>query len=161
MTTDERADDAGDQDAPAGSAVEEEPDAEPAVDVDEGDEDDGDESDSDESDDEPAGEDGDGPDWWHRDHPVFTPLAGFFTGLVTVVLLPGLYAALLSQFFDNGTAADLFPFVAVLLVVPLALMAAQRTRRFGRYMLAGMLLTALVVVAVGALTLWILVQLDS
>ena len=136
MTTDERADDSGEQDPPAEDAVEDDAENE--------------------------GEDGkDAPDWWHRDHPVFTPLSGFFTGLVTVVLVPGLYAALLNQLFESHTAEDLFPFVAVILVVPLALMAAERSRRFGRYMLAGMLLTALVVVAVGALTLWILVQVEG
>lgn len=143
MTTDERADDAGERNAPGGDAVEEEDvdgSAEPA---------------------EAEGEGTGAPNWWHRDHPVFTPLMGFFTGLVTVIVVPGLYAALLSQLFEAHTAEDLFPFVAVLLVVPLALMAFERSRRFGRYMFAGMLLTALVVVAVGALTLWILVQLDG
>ena len=78
-----------------------------------------------------------------------------------MILVPGLYAALLSTLFDNDTAEGLFPFVAVLLVVPIVLITVPRSRRFGRYMLAGMLVTALVVVAVGALTLWILVQLDS
>ncbi len=141
MTTDERADDAGEQDPPAEDAVDD--DAE------------------DGADDEGNDEGKDAPNWWHRDHPVFTPLIGFFTGLVTVVLVPGLYAALLNQLFETHTAEDLFPFVAVILVVPLALMAARRSRRFGRYMLAGMLLTALVVVAVGALTLWILVQVEG
>jgi hypothetical protein len=136
MTTDERADDAGEQDPPAEDAVEEH-----------------------DADDETDGKDA--PNWWHRDHPVFTPLMGFFTGLVTVVLVPGLYAALLSQLFDSHTAEDLFPYVAVLLVIPLVLMAAERSRRFGRYMLLGMLLTAVVVVAVAALTLWILVRLDG
>ncbi len=141
MTTDERSDDAGEQDAPVEDAVEEEQDEDAEV--------------------EGEVEDGEAPDWWHRDHPVFTPLSGFFTGLVTVILVPGLYAALLSTLFDNDTAEGLFPFVAVLLVVPIVLITVPRSRRFGRYMLAGMLVTALVVVAVGALTLWILVQLDS
>ena len=28
-------------------------------------------------------------DWWHRDHPTFTALTGFFTGLVFVTVVPG------------------------------------------------------------------------
>lgn len=147
MTTDERAEDAGEQDAPVdGAAADavEEPDA-----------------DEDSAEEDRAEEDRDAPSFWHRDHPVFTPLCGFFTGLLTVVIVPGVYAAVLSQLFESHTAEDLFPFVAVLLVVPLSLIAFPRTRRFGRYMLAGMLLTAAVVVAVGALTLWILLQLDG
>ncbi len=137
MTTDER-DDTGEHDARVEDAVEEGADQ-----------------------DEQVADDVRKPSWWHRDHPVFTPLTGFFTGLGTVLVVPGLYAAVLSALFDNDTAEGLFPFVAVLLVVPLALLPSAQTRRFGRYMLAGMLLTAVVVVAVAALTLWILVQRDS
>ncbi|WP_435744689.1 hypothetical protein [Nocardioides sp. SYSU DS0663] len=100
-------------------------------------------------------------DWWHRDHPVFTPLSGFFTGLATIIIVPGVFAAVLGAVFDQDTAEDLFPFVAVLLAVPLALMVPPRSRRFGRYMLLGMVLTALVVVGVAALVLWYLVRYRS
>ena len=31
---------------------------------------------------------GDQPDWWHRDHPTFAALSGFFTGLLFVLLVP-------------------------------------------------------------------------
>ncbi len=141
MTTDEH-DDTGEHEAPVADAVDEdgtEVDGEDGGDVD----------------------DARQPSWWHRDHPVFTPLTGFFTGLGTVVVVPGVYAAVLSSLFDTDTAESLFPFVALLLVVPLALLPFAHTRRFGRYMLIGMLMTAVVVVAVAALTLWVLVQLDG
>ena len=35
------------------------------------------------------------PDWFHRGHPVFFPLAGFFTGMVSIIVVPGLYAGIL------------------------------------------------------------------
>ena len=52
----------------------------------------------------------------------------------------------------------LFGEVLVTLVVPLALVASSRTRRFGTYFWIGMVLTAVVVVGVGALVLWYLVD---
>lgn len=115
---------------------------------------------------EAAGEAGDGPaataeptvGWWHRDHPVFASLAGFFTGLVFVVVVPGAYAALLAAVLDYESAEELFPFVLVALAVPIALLVHPRTRRFGRYMLLGMVSTALVVGGVAALVLWFLVN---
>jgi hypothetical protein len=119
--------------------------------------------------DEPA-EQGDGgddvggerqPSWWHRDHPTFAALSGFFTGLVFVALVPAVFFGVLSLVFDNERAEDLFPFVLVTLVVPIGLVANQRTRRFGTYFWIGMLLTAVVVVGVGALVLWYLVEHQS
>mgnify|MGYP005997773205 CR=1 FL=1 len=115
---------------------------------------------------DPTGEGRDGPTstaaptvgWWHRDHPVFASLAGFFTGLVFVVVVPGAYAALLSAVLDYEAAEELFPFVLVALAVPIALLVHPRTRRFGRYMLLGMVSTALVVGGVAALVLWFLVN---
>jgi len=100
-------------------------------------------------------------DWWHRDHPTFAALSGFFTGLAFVILVPGLWAAVLRAFFDRDTAEDLFPFVAVVLAVPLVLIAVPRTRRFGRYMLLGMLSTAVVVVGVAAVVVWILIKAEG
>ena len=97
------------------------------------------------------------PDWWHRDHPTFTALTGFFTGLAYVVVIPGLYYAILGWLFDDHTAEDLFPFVLVALAVPIGLLVAPRTRRFGIYMSIGVVTTALVVLGVAALVLWILV----
>jgi hypothetical protein len=107
-----------------------------------------------------AGEsrDSDQPSWWHRDHPTFAALAGFFTGLLFVALIPAAYVGVLSLMFDNDQVEDLFPFVLVTLLVPLALVVNQRTRRFGIYFWIGIVLTAVVVVGVGALVLWYLVE---
>ncbi len=102
-----------------------------------------------------------GPNWWHRDHPVFFALSGFFTGLVTVIVIPGAFAAILNVIFTYERAEDYFPFVLVVFAVPFGLIAAHRTRRFGKYMLLGMMLTAVVVIGVAALVLWILYLRDS
>ncbi len=109
----------------------------------------------------PAAPDGQGtdrPSWWHRDHPVFTPLAGFFTGLLFVLLVPSVYAAVLSAVADDETTSELFPFVLVALAVPVGLAVAPHTRRFGRYMLLGVVSTAVVVLGVAALVVWVLVS---
>jgi len=97
------------------------------------------------------------PSWWHRDHPTFTALSGFFTGLLVVIIVPGGFAAVLRAVFDYETAEELFPFVLVTLAVPIGLMVPPRTRRFGGYMLLGMLATAAVVLGVAALVVWILI----
>ena len=101
------------------------------------------------------------PSWWHRDHPTFSALTGFFTGLVVVLVVPGGFAAVLRTLFDFDTAEDLFPFVLVMFAVPLVLIAVPRTRRFGRYMLLGMVATAAVVIGVAALVVWILIMTDG
>ncbi len=101
------------------------------------------------------------PSWWHRDHPTFTALMGFFTGLVVVIVVPGAFAAILNAMFDYETAEGIFPFVVLVLGIPLGLMVAPRTRRFGRYMLIGMLTTAAVVASVAAVVIWILITLDG
>ena len=98
------------------------------------------------------------PDWWHRDHPTFTALTGFFSGLAFVIVVPGVFAAVLHGLFDDDTAEGLFPLVLVMLVVPIGLVAAPRTRRFGLYLVIGMTVTALVVAGVAAVVLWVLVQ---
>ncbi|ANH38966.1 hypothetical protein I601_2550 [Nocardioides dokdonensis FR1436] len=98
------------------------------------------------------------PRRWHRDHPVFTSLAGFFTGLVFVLVVPSVYAGVLNAVTDDETATALFPFVLVALALPVGLLVAPHTRRFGRYMLLGVVSTALVVVGVTALVLWILIS---
>ena len=108
-----------------------------------------------------AASDPGGPNWWHRDHPVFFALSGFFTGLVTVIVIPGAFAAILNVFSTYERAEDYFPFVLVVFAVPFGLIAAHRTRRFGKYMLLGMTLTAVVVIGVAALVLWILYLRDS
>ena len=101
------------------------------------------------------------PDWWHRDHPTFTALSGFFTGLAFVIVVPGLFIAVLALLFDDSTAEDLFPFVLVTLAVPIGLVIAPRTRRFGSYLLIGLATTALVVVGVGGLVLWFMITYEG
>lgn len=96
------------------------------------------------------------PSWWHRDHPTFASLSGFFTGLLFVILVPGIYAGLLSVLVDSDTAEELFPLVLVTLGIPIALAVVPRSRRFGRYMLIGIVTTAVVVLASASLVLWIL-----
>jgi len=108
-----------------------------------------------------AGEAAPAPSWWHRDHPTFSALSGFFTGLLFVALIPAAYVGILSLMFDNDKVEDLFPFVLVTLVVPLALVANHRTRRYGTYFWIGMILTAIVVIGVGSLVLWYLVEHQS
>jgi hypothetical protein len=100
------------------------------------------------------------PDWWHRDHPTFTALTGFFSGLVCVALVPAVFVGLLHLMVDDETTNDLFPIVLVALGVPLGLMASPRTRRFGLYMLIGVVVTALVVGGVATLVIWTMVQRD-
>ena len=103
--------------------------------------------------DEPAG-----PNWWHRDHPVFTPLSGFFAGMAFVILVPSLYAGLLSLIVDDTEVTSLFPFVLLALVVLIGLLVRRSTRRFGRYMTLGIGSTAVVVLGVAALVLWYLIN---
>ncbi|MEZ0578888.1 hypothetical protein [Nocardioides sp. MH1] len=113
-----------------------------------------------EADDETSGRAGRLPDWWHRDHPVFVPLAGFFTGMVYIIVVPGAYGAILKGVLGYKRAEDLFPFVLLTLVVPIALLVPHRTRRFGRYMFFGVLATAIVVVGVALGVLWFLINRD-
>jgi len=101
---------------------------------------------------------GDGPSWWHRDHPTFSALSGFFTGLAFVLLVPAAFVGVLSLMFDYDRVEELFPFVLVTLVVPLVLVLSPRSRRFGAYMWIGIVSTALVVGGVGALVLYVLVN---
>lgn len=101
------------------------------------------------------------PDWWHRDHPTFSALSGFFTGLVVVIVVPGLFGAVLRSMFDYETAEELFPFVLLVFAVPIGLMAPTRTRRFGQYMLLGMVTTAAVVAVVAAVMVWVLIKTDG
>lgn len=101
------------------------------------------------------------PSWWHRDHPTFTPIAGFFTGLLFVVFVPGAFATILRLFFHYETARGLYPFVVLTLALPFALLISARTRRFGLYMLLGTLATIAVVIGVGALVLWLMVMIEG
>jgi hypothetical protein len=100
------------------------------------------------------------PDWWHRDHPTFTALSGFFAGLAYVALVPAAFVGLLHLVVDDETTNDLFPLVLLALGVPLGLIASPRTRRFGRYMLLGVVVTGLVVAGVASLVVWFLLERD-
>ena len=100
-------------------------------------------------------------DWWHRDHPTFSALTGFFSGMLFITVVPGGFAGLLRLLFDYDTATRLFPLVAVTLVVPTALVANGRTRRFGVHFVLGMVLTALVVLGVASLVLYFMVRYDG
>lgn len=101
------------------------------------------------------------PDWWHRDHPVFVSLAGFFAGMVFIIVIPGAYAALLKAIVGYQRAETLFPFVLLTFLVPIGLLVPRHTRKFARYMLFGSIATVVVVVGVAGLVLWILIGRDS
>lgn len=98
------------------------------------------------------------PSWWHRDHPTFNALAGFFAGMLAVMLVPGAYAGILRLLFEYDTAERLFPYILLLLVLPAVLAAVPRTRRFGTYMFIGMVLTTMVVLCVASLVLYFMVR---
>lgn len=97
------------------------------------------------------------PGWWHRDHPVFTPLAGFFTGLLMVTVVPGGWVGFLRLLLPYEDAERLFPLVLAVLVLPLGGLASVRTRRFSAYVLLGAASTALVVLGVVSLVLWLVI----
>jgi FtsH-binding integral membrane protein len=97
-------------------------------------------------------------DWRQRDHPTFVALAGFFTGMLSVTIVPGAWAGILRLLFRYDTAEELFPWVLVILVVPLCLVLVERTRRFGTYMFIGMVLTTVVVLCVASLVLYFMVR---
>lgn len=101
------------------------------------------------------------PDWWHRDHPTFTALTGFFSGMLFVTVIPGGFASLLRLLFDYETAEALFPLVLVSLVVPMTLLTLPRSRRYGIYFLIGMVLTALVVIGVASLVAYFMVRANA
>jgi len=98
------------------------------------------------------------PAMWHRDHPTFTALSGFFSGMLFVTVVPGGFAGLLRLLFHYDTAETLFPFVLTFLALPIVLVAMPRTRRFGQYFWIGMGLTALVVLGVASLVLYFMVR---
>ena len=101
------------------------------------------------------------PSWWHRSHPTFAGLVGFFTGVAYLIIVPGIYAALLSLLLSDSTARRLFPLGVLALVVPLALLIPRKTRRFAQFMLLGFVLTAVVIGLTAVLVVWLLVQLDG
>lgn len=98
------------------------------------------------------------PGWWHRSHPTFASLTGFYGGMLFIIIVPGLFAAICAWLFGQSRAEDLFPFVLVTLVFPLALLLPRRTRRFALFIWIGIISTAIVVGGAAAITLWVLVK---
>lgn len=101
------------------------------------------------------------PDWWHRDHPTFTALTGFFSGMLFVTVVPGAFASILRLLFDYDRAEELFPLVLLTLIVPIVLLSVPRSRRYGIYFVIGMLLTALVVIGVASLVAYFMVRVNA
>jgi hypothetical protein len=111
--------------------------------------------------DEDAGTQGEtpsAPSWWHSSHPTFAGLVGFFSGVAYVIIVPGVYAALLSLFLSDSTVQRLFPLVLIALLVPVAMLIPRKTRRFAQFMLLGVVLTVVVIGVTAALVIWILVK---
>ena len=120
------------------------------------------EDDGDGGDDGPDGaESAPEPSWWHRSHPTFAGLVGFFSGVAYLIVVPGIYAALLGLLLSDSSAQRLFPLIALALLVPLALLIPRKTRRFAQFMLLGVVTTALVIGLTATLVIWVMVQLDG
>ena len=98
------------------------------------------------------------PSWWHRSHPTFAGLVGFFVGVAYVIVVPGAYAALLGLLLSDSEVRQLFPLVLLALVVPLVLLVPRKTRRFAQFMLLGVVATALVIGVTAAVVVWAMVQ---
>jgi hypothetical protein len=98
------------------------------------------------------------PDWWHREHPTFTALSGFFSGLAFATLVPGLFVATVRALTSERTAEEAFPFVLAFLVIPIGLLIFPRTRRFGKYLLLGIVTALLVIFGVGTVVFWLMVN---
>src|SRR3954466_3117142 len=138
-----------------------ESEATPAVEQDGEDDAEADLEDDAEADLEDEGDSAPEPSWWHRSHPTFAGLVGFFTGVAYVIIVPGVYAALLGLLLSDATAQKLFPLVLVALVVPIAMLVWRKTRRFAQFMLLGIVSTAVVIAATAALVIWVMIKLDG
>ena len=75
-----------------------------------------------------------------------------------MIVVPGVYAALLGLLLSDTTAQQLFPLVLLALVVPLALLVPRKTRRFAQFMFLGIVSTVLVIAVTAALVIWVMVQ---
>jgi len=96
--------------------------------------------------------------WWRSSHPTFAALTGFYAGLVYIIVVPGVAGAILAAVFGQDRAEELFPWIALTLVVPLALLVPRKTRRFAQFVWLGIVSTAVVVIGVAALVLWIMIE---
>ena len=96
--------------------------------------------------------------------PVLTPLAGFYTGTVLVVVVLGGLGLVLKALFDVDLSEHPGPFLVAILslfVINVVLLVTPGSRRFARYMLFGLLATPVVVGGAAALTLFVLVSNDG
>lgn len=100
-------------------------------------------------------------EWWHRSHPTFAAITGFFSGMLFVTALPGAFIGILRLLFSYERAESLFPLVLIALVLPATLLVKRKTRRFAIFMVIGMVLTALVVLGVASLVLYLMLRMDS
>ena len=91
-------------------------------------------------------------------HPTVAALVGFYLGLAYAILVPGTWGALLAWVVGQERAEQLFPWVALTLLVPLALLIPRKTRRLAQFVWLGIILTVVVVFGVGALVFWILLK---
>jgi hypothetical protein len=96
--------------------------------------------------------------WWHHSHPTFAGITGFFAGMLFVTALPGAFIGVLRLLFPYETAEQLFPLVLIALALPIAMLVKRKTRRFAQFMFVGMLVTALVVLGVASLVLYVMVD---
>ena len=71
-----------------------------------------------------------------------------------MIIVPGVYAALLGLLVSDATAQKLFPLVLLALLVPLAMLVPRKTRRFAQFMFLGIVSTAVVIAATAALVIW-------
>jgi hypothetical protein len=95
--------------------------------------------------------------WWHHSHPTFAGITGFFAGMLYVTAVPGAFVGILRLLFSYETAEKLFPLVLLALALPIAMLIKRKTRRFAQFMFVGMVVTALVVLGVASLVLYLMV----
>lgn len=96
--------------------------------------------------------------WWRSSHPTFAALTGFYAGLAYIILVPGVAGAILAAVVGQDRAEELFPWLGLTLVVPLALLLPRKTRRFAQFVWLGIISTFVVIVGVGALVLWLMIK---
>ena len=78
-----------------------------------------------------------------------------------MLVVPTLFAAVVGALAGSDRVGGLFPFVVIILAVPLALVVPARTRQFGAFMWLGIVTTEVVVLGVGSLVLWYMVSYHS
>lgn len=102
--------------------------------------------------------------WDESDEPdenvvaVRPALIGFFAGVATVLVAPVLWAGLLRAVVGHERTEDLFWWVLLVFLVPLAMLARTATARIGAFVLVGMVLTFTVVAVTVTAVLWVMVN---